>query len=306
MSPGAASDAPVVAGIDGSEYALRAARWAASAAAHRRAPLLLVHAMGIPDLYAGPQLPAERLLRVIQEQGMAALAAATEAARQIAEITVETRLEPGSPALVLRDASRSTRMLVLGMKGAGHTYRLTLGSIPAKLAAHAHCPVVVIRGEDADRRPERDPVVVGVDGSPLSERALAHGFEEADLRGAPLIAVHTWSDGDLAGSFGGQRPVFDWRPHAEAEEAALGERLAGWGEKYPDVPVERVVRRDHPRSTLIDLSERAQLVVVGSRGRGGFTGLLLGSTSQALIHHAACPVMVVRPETTGRYWSRTS
>jgi nucleotide-binding universal stress UspA family protein len=157
--------------------------------------------------------------------------------------------------------------------------------------------VAVIRGRHGTANvPESGPVVVGVDGSPASELAIAAAFEEASSRRAPLIAVHAWSDVTYEDFYGTVRIVPQWESLEEDEERLLAQRLAGWQEKYPDVEIRRVLRRDRPRHALLEAAEKAQLVVVGSRGRGGFTGMLLGSTSQALVQHAGCPVLVVRPE----------
>ncbi|MFD2395911.1 universal stress protein [Prauserella oleivorans] len=137
-------------------------------------------------------------------------------------------------------------------------------------------------------------MVVGVDGSPLSERAIGYAFDEACFRGVDLVAVHTWSDSDTD-IFSQARMYFDWEPMRDTEERRLAERLAGWRELYPDVTVHRVLVKDRPRHELLEWSRKAQLVVVGSRGRGGFRGMLLGSTSHALVHNAECPVMIARP-----------
>ena len=134
-------------------------------------------------------------------------------------------------------------------------------------------------------------MVVGVDGSPTSEAATAFAFEAASLRRVPLVAVHVWRDVLVDATMA---PLLDWDVIDSDEREVLAERLAGWSEKYPDVPVRRLVARDRPARALVEESGRAQLVVVGSRGRGGFHGLLLGSVSQALLHHAHCPVAVVR------------
>ena len=136
--------------------------------------------------------------------------------------------------------------------------------------------------------------MVGIDGSPTSEAALAFAFEAADLRGVPLVAVHTWTDYQIESTM---VAVLEGDAIDADEHRLLAERLAGWSEKFPDVSVQRLVTRYRPAHTLIEQSAHAQLVVVGSRGRGGFAGMLLGSVSHALLHHAACPVAVVRPAT---------
>ena len=153
---------------------------------------------------------------------------------------------------------------------------------------------MVVRGSaDAAPSPAAEPlpVVVGVDGTLLSEAALAFAFDAASARRAPLVVVHTWLDG-LADPE--MAPLVDWRGLAEDEEIALAERLAGWGEKYPDVAVERVVVEGRATQVLRDRTQHAQLLVVGSHGHGEFAGFVLGSVSSALVHGAGCPVAVVR------------
>lgn len=185
--------------------------------------------------------------------------------------------------------------MVVGDRGLGGFLGLLLGSVAVGLAGHAACPVVVVRGPEAPAGVDpASPVVVGVDGSPTGEAAVSFAFEWADQRGAPLVALHTWWVDPMIS------PMLDWHATTEAETEVLAERLAGWAEKYPDVVVERVVEQRRAADALRELSERAQLVVVGSRGRGGFQGLVLGSVGHALLHHAECPVAVVRPEPAAR------
>lgn len=290
-------NAPIVVGVDESERAQVAVRWAAAEAAHRRAPLRLVHSSGYYETVIGALPPGEQLRIALRQRGTEVLAAAARVAENTARVRVDTVLSDDPPALALLAAAREARMLVIGGSGhPGFMPGVLLGSMATQLAAHADAPLAVIRGAGADRRPEREPVVVGVDGSPLSTEAIGAAFEEAALRGAPLMAVHVWSDADTTQVFSQARVFFDWEPIQQTEERLLAERLAGWGEKYPDVVVERRIVKDKPPHALIEASKSAQLVVVGSRGRGGFAGLLLGSTSQSLVHAAACPVLVVRPE----------
>jgi nucleotide-binding universal stress UspA family protein len=158
-----------------------------------------------------------------------------------------------------------------------------------QLAAHAECPVLVARG----RADPAGDVLVGVDGSPAGEPAVGFAFDEAALRGTDLTALHAWTH-PVRGEPGDLLPlVYDAADVEAEEERLLAEALAGWRDKYLDVTVRRQLVRGHTRQALIDATEQAQLVVVGSRGRGGFTGLLLGSVSQAVLHHAACPVAIV-------------
>ena len=155
--------------------------------------------------------------------------------------------------------------------------------------------MVVVRGSVP--APPEGPVVVGVDGSPTSEAAVGFAYEAAATRGVPLVAVHTWWDLMVDPTFA---PLLDWDALEADEREVLAERLAGWGEKYPDVHVQRLVMHDRPARALLAQAAGAQLVVVGTRGRGGVAGLLLGSVSHALLHHAPCPVAVVRPDATPR------
>jgi nucleotide-binding universal stress UspA family protein len=164
-----------------------------------------------------------------------------------------------------------------------------VGSVAGQLAAHASCPVLVGHGGgDPD-----GPVLLGVDGSPANDPAVGFAFEEAALRGVPLLALHGWT-GPVSTGPGDVLPLVYEVAEVEAGEARLlAEALAGWHDKYPDVEVRRLLVHRHARTALIDAASRAQVVVLGTRGHGGFIGLLLGSVSQAVLHHAASPVVVV-------------
>lgn len=291
---------PVVAGVDGSECALAAVRWAAAEAVRRCRALRLVTAhawpaggrVGDPGLGVDPR-------SVLRDVALGHLSTAAAAAAAVApDLEIEQVESTGLPVPVLQAESARAELVVLGDRGLGGFTGLLIGSVAVALAAHASCPIVVIRGPEPDRTtPRPEPVVVGVDGSPSSEAAVAFAFEAAALRGVPLVAVHTWRDLLVDATMA---PLVDWDVVEADEREVLAERLAGWGEKYPDVAVRRLVTRDRPAHALVQESGRAQLVVVGSRGRGGLKGMLLGSVSQALLHHATCPVAVVRPVDTLR------
>ena len=155
---------------------------------------------------------------------------------------------------------------------------------------HAHCAVAVIHDAELPATtPTNAPVVLGVDGSQASEKATAIAFDEASRRGVGLVAVHTWNDAAVL-----DFPGFDIAQFRQSAHEVLAERLAGWQERYPDMPVERVVAWDRPAPQLLLQSERAQLLVVGSHGRGGFAGMLLGSVSSAVVNGAKVPVVVAR------------
>ncbi|MHA6781780.1 universal stress protein [Pseudonocardia saturnea] len=191
---------------------------------------------------------------------------------------------------MLRAKADRAQVVVIGDRGLSRVEGLLAGSVSVALTTHATCPVVVVRGPD--RETVSLPVVVGVDGSPTSESAVGFAYEAAASRRVGLVAVHVWSetvaDAELAA-------LLDQQAIEDGEHRLLAERLAGWAEKFPDVVVERVVTRDGPAHALLAQASRAQLVVVGSRGRGEFAGLVLGSVSNALLHRAPCPVAVARP-----------
>ncbi|MGQ0838992.1 universal stress protein [Actinokineospora sp.] len=288
---------PVVAGVDGSTSALHAVRWAAAEAARRQVPLRLVHAVDVAAYaHAGGFGAPHGFLDTVEAGGRRMLAEVRDAVlADHPDLVVDRDLQTADavPALVAESANAC--LVVLGSRGLGGFSGILVGSTAVALSARGLCPVAVIRGRTADTPPPTDgPVIVGVDGSPTSEPALAVAFDQASGRGADLVAVHTWIE--FAADAYAQRFDVDWDAVESRERASLAERLAGWQEKYPDVTVRRVVSRDRPVRSLLEHSADARLLVVGSRGHGGFTGMLHGSTSQALIYHATCPLVVVRAE----------
>ena len=180
-------------------------------------------------------------------------------------------------------------MIVAGSQGLGAMGRLLLGSVTTGLVHYAHCPVAVIHSDETSAVDNDAPVLLGIDGSSASEAATALAFDEASRRGVGLRALHVWSDVGVFPILG-----MDWRDREREGHEILAERLAGWQERYPEVHVERLLFCDKPSRWLLKESERAQLVVVGSRGRGGFPGMLLGSVSSAVAQSARIPVLVVR------------
>ncbi|VFA98057.1 universal stress protein [Nocardia cyriacigeorgica] len=277
---------PVVVGADGSEQSLVAVRWAAEYAARHHARLELIYAIGTPVDFvpglSGPPLDYDGLRKHGETVLAAAADIATEAAAATTSIDVTTAVVGADPIPVLRDRGSSARLLVVGSRGLGAFRRTLLGSVSTALARHATCPVAVIPD---DSHEWRDPVVVGVDGSEGSARAIAIAFEEASSRGAGVVAVHAWSEFNR----------YDPRPDMQTQgEALLSESIAGYREKYPDVRVKQVVVEDRPARALLRAAESAQLIVLGSHGRGGFAGMTLGSVSQAVLHTAECPLIIAR------------
>jgi nucleotide-binding universal stress UspA family protein len=272
-------------------------RWAAREAARRQAPLRLVHVCtAVPPGHPDPTVLSPDYLDELLAQGRRWLSEAADLARATsAEVEIGTEVLDGIATQVLIEESSTARLVVLGLRGLGGFSGLLVGSVAVGLAAHGHCPVVVVKPSDEDSPvPQTGPVVVGVDGSPLSDDAVAFAFDAAASRGVALIAVHTWLDVNLAGAWTALPWAVEWATVQAEEERLLTDRLAPWREKYPDLEVRRVVTKDRPLHALLDNAAGAQLIVVGSRGRGGFTGLALGSVSQALLRHAEVPVAVAR------------
>ena len=283
----------IVVGVDGSPESHAAVRWAAQEAVLRRRPVTLLHVVA-PIVVTWPTEPVITGFYEWQEDN------ATEVLKQSQE-TLHSEVE-GSPSpevhLELRhdgimtelsSASESADMIVVGSRGLGPVGGAVLGSVSRALLHHARCPVIVAR-EGVVRRPDRNlPVLLGIDGSPASEAATAFAFEEASRRGVELVALHAWSDVAVFPVLG-----MDWHTYEQQGHEVLGERLAGWQEAYPDVRISRRIVCDKPARWLIDESKHAQLVVVGSRGRGGISSMLLGSVSTAVAESATTPVAVVR------------
>ncbi|GAA4711665.1 universal stress protein [Phytohabitans rumicis] len=268
------TDRPIVVGYDDSAGAQAALQWAVEEASRTGPRLHLVYAIEWP---AHPDIGVLGRAKEVVDTA----AGAARAVRPGMRITTEVVDTAATPALI--EQSRNARLVVLGHRGRGGFPGLLLGSVAITATAHAHCPVVVVRPRQPMTRPNT-PVVVGVDSSPESLLALAFAMQEAAAHAVALIAIHGWTP-DPAGR------------HTEMKSAArsaLTAMVNPWREKYPDVPVATRLTTDGVANALISASNDAQLVVVGSRGRGGFGGLLLGSVSQQLLHHAACPVAVLR------------
>ncbi|TNC29075.1 universal stress protein [Amycolatopsis alkalitolerans] len=286
----AAAGGPIVVGVDGSGAAMRAVRWAAEAAVRRSAPVRIVHAVAPVTVRAPGAARVAVHARDAAKRLVEQVAAEAAMAAPGLVVTTVVPMRPAFEALLAESGTAS--MLVVGPTGLGALPGVLAGSLPAKLAAHSGCPVAVVRGSGERRR---GPVVAGLDGGPLSEAVIAAAFEEAANREVPLIAVHAWSDADFAGLLPESRRYLGWEPIEEAERRVLGESLVPWQEKYPEVALNRLAVRDRPRHVLLEWSRRAQLLVIGHRGRGGFDGLALGSVGHALVHHAQSPVLVIRP-----------
>jgi nucleotide-binding universal stress UspA family protein len=293
------TNGPVVVGVDGSDAGLTAVRLAVWMAAERHRPLRVVHAFTWPLVYL-PVGPARHLLPEgpLREHAEHVIEQAKACARRHdPHLRITSDLVIGGAAQVLIEQSSDAAVVVLGDRGHGWFAGLLLGSVAVQVAMHAAGPVVVARGH---LRIE-GPIVVGVDGSPTCARAITFAAEQAVLRHTNLVAVHAWTQPVPAAPAGpaGMPPlVYDAAHQAEQQTRLLAESVAGLTASHPDLAVEQNLVEGRPAPALIAQARQAQMVVVGTRGHGGFTGLLLGSVSHALLHHADCPVAVVRPADT--------
>ena len=281
----------VVVGFDGSPSSTMAIRWAAREASMRHIGLTVVHVSEPPAVWSAAPIPAVIYQRHDEEVRKAVADAIKIAEDSVQEGNlpeIDSELLRAAPVPTLIDLSKDAYMMVVGCRGQDALQRTLLGSVSTGLIHHAHCPVAVIHDEAPILLgPSQLPVLVGIDGSPASELATAIAFDEASFRGVDLLAVHAWTDSDASHVLSKQ-----WSTLQSRAAELLAERLAGWQERYPDVTVHRRLVFDRPARHLLEESESAQLVVVGSHGRGGYAGMLLGSVSTAVVHAARIPVIV--------------
>jgi nucleotide-binding universal stress UspA family protein len=281
----------IIVGADGSGPATAAVRWAAREAERHDAMLRVVYAYewnwqgarfdGGAEFKAAATSQAEQVV-----------AQARWVAHSVAPgIPVRRDAEVGNAVPVLVKASEAARMIVVGNRGRGGFASLLLGSVGQAVATLARCPVVVVRGrtDAAD-----GPVVVGADGSPASVTAVELAFEQAAALGTNLVAIRAYEPPVPPWGPDVQPLVYDRAERESAEHQSLDELLSPWRDKYPLVPVEGIVTRDHPARVLVGVSRTARLIVVGSHGHSAVAGTLLGSVGSQLLHHADCPVLIAR------------
>jgi nucleotide-binding universal stress UspA family protein len=284
---------PILVGYDGSDGARTAVRWALDEGARSGEAVELAYAFEPttvgswigPGIGPGvwPDEVARREVEAVVQQ------AAAEAAGTHPGVRVHGEVLDGPAALLLQERSARASLVVLGSRGHGGFTGLLTGSTAVTVCAHAHCPVVVVRGEEPQRTGP-GPVVVGVDGSEHSRLALGFALDRAANREAPLHVIRAWAPPGPR-----SRPAeAKLAEITDTERAAVQEMVAGWRGTYPGVEVSVAVVTGNPSGALVEATREARLAVVGSRGLGGFRGLLLGSVSQQLIQHGHCPVAVVR------------
>ncbi|MFF2622007.1 universal stress protein [Oerskovia jenensis] len=290
----------VLVGVDGSTPSLHALDWAAAYARQVGWPLHIVCSYSLPSFTAASLDGGYAALddTAIQEGAKAVLAEATQRA-EAAGVRTTAAIATGDAAGVLVELSKDYGLVVVGTRGRGGFTERLLGTVSSALPAHSRCPTVVVpfkSGPGDEELPAVTPlkrIVVGVDGSPSADIALRHAIKQARAWGAELVAVAGVPVGAGAG-------LLAWLPASIDHQQVLDDITEGLNvivdrheAENPDVPIKRIVLDGTGAELLTEFSTASDLVVVGSRGRGGFTGLLLGSTSQAVLHHSACPVMVV-------------
>ena len=290
----------IVVGYDGSDHAVRAVLWASAAALRRGSPLTVLYVVDFASFaVGGPVGMAHWWPDVALESGRTVAEEGAARARSVAgDLDVTAVAEAGSPAGLLVDVSRTADLLVLGTRGHGMIPGMSLGSVAAAVTSSGVCPVVAVPGEPVLPGPER-PVVVGVDGSPSCTAAVTFAAEAARHWSAPLMIASAydprgsdaWVD-VYARAAVPEGPDVTTQARASAE-AAVETATDMAREQYPDVEVTGAVLAGPPPRALADGARDAGLLVVGTRGRGSFTSLLLGSVSHGVLHAASCPVTVV-------------
>lgn len=267
----------IVVGVDGSTGSKTALRWAARDAALRNVPLTLVHAARTPSQREHGQQVLDEAVRMVGGQAR-----------------VSCEMPRATPVFALNDLSEHADLVAVGCLGTGTLRGRHLGSVSSTLIHHAHCPVAVIHDDTRlDAEALGAPVLVGIDGSPESEAAIAIAFDEASLRKVGLTAVHAWKPLGACDDIV-SLPGPGYLTLRAREDEIMAERLAGWSERYPDVVVQRLVTRNDPTPQLVDGARSAQLVVVGSHGNGGFVAMLFGSVSAGVVLLTHVPVIVAR------------
>jgi nucleotide-binding universal stress UspA family protein len=292
------ASAPITVGVDGSAESDAAVRWAAAEAIRRQSSLLLVSVFNPLPPSAGYMAIPIDLTTPLHDAARGNLRLASDIAVQVAKnkhgsLRVDRRIICGNTRQALVDLSRHASTMVLGVRGTDHARFGLIGSTAWALAGHAKCSVTIVHDRRDRKPPDRPVVVVGVDGSPSSASAVDVAFTEAGLMKAKLVAVHAWDyrmpDSVLDPFHGLSLPDVQ-----EGAATLLSKQIADHQDRHPEVEVEQVLVHDQPIPAITATAVDADLLVVGSRGRGGFASLLLGSTSHGLLSTVQCPLMIVR------------
>ena len=285
----------IIVGVDRSDASMSALRWAVEEARRADANLIVVHAHLPAWRHGHPSTDAEDAIEPQEDEAtLAQLTQFIEAADvDIQGVEIIRGLHVGRAAKGLLDAARAASLLVVGSRGAGGFEGLLLGSTAEHCARHAICPVVVVPSRSVRGN---GGISVGVDGSTASEQALAWAVHEASIRDAGLEVIGVYHPYDAKGPYGGEfmqiaDPGSTARFRLEAEEH-VSAAIASVGPQAA-VPITPLVLAGHPAKVLVERSATSDLLVVGRRGGDGFAGLLLGSVTRQVLHHARVPVAVV-------------
>lgn len=283
----------IVVGHDGSTGADAALEWGLQLASRRRAPLRLVRAFE-PSMYetglaGGPLVSGVDDVRAAAEADV--IATCVRARMRTPDVEVSGGLEIGYAERLLVDLSSDADCIVLGSRGVSDFHTLLAGSTTMYVASRAKCTVVAVP------RAAGGPgsgIVVGVDGSPAATTALQYAFETASETGQSLTAIHAWLDPATSSALGGTLPLLrDPDAYGTEQKLLLGEAVARWSEKFPDVVVSCRAVHGQAAKVLVTAAATARLLVVGCRGRGTLASMLLGSVSHGVLHLSTCPVAVV-------------
>ncbi|GAA2564948.1 universal stress protein [Winogradskya consettensis] len=292
----AIASAPVVVGVDGSPSSLDAVELAATEAQLRRARLHIVYAFVWPAALVAARPATEGApepATLVRAHADAIVAEAKTHAEKVApEVPVTTEVADGPAAYVMLQRSRHAAVVVVGDRGLGRFEGMLAGTVATQLSTYGSSPVIVVKGASKSE----GPVIVGVDGSARSLRALEFAADEAARRGTELVTAHVWRTPAGTGPGAIMPLVYDIDLLEADEDRKLSKIVKSLADRHPGLPIRRRLGRGSAGPVLASWSHKAQLLVVGDRGHGGFVGLLIGSVSQHLIFHAACPVAVVRDE----------
>jgi nucleotide-binding universal stress UspA family protein len=284
----------VVIGYDGSADSEAALAWGLAFADRHRTPVRIVQGFD----------PSQHTLRLVGGNGADAAGQLYAHARQqlkqardrseddYPHLDISTLLEPAAPEDLLIDESRTAATVVIGSRGQSRLSTLLAGSTALSVAGRAHCTVVAVRSRPDAQTPGHG-VVVGTDGSPVAEAAIAFAFQQAADLAAPLTVVHAWNDPMTVSVLGNPLPTYDPIDYPREQQSLLVESLAGWADKFPQVDIDVRLIRGQAVSTLAAASTDAELLVVGCHGQSVLRGMVLGSVSQGLLHHAALPLAIV-------------
>lgn len=276
----------IAVGVDASKSSENALAWALDEADRVGAPVHVIHVLHDPAFGHAIDTVFRDALVEYAEKSLAK----ADRLRQGRQTPYSAEWVAGSPAEVLVASSKHARMVVVGSRGHSGFTAAVLGSVGQSVIRHAHCPVAVVR----DLPEKAMSVVVGVDTA-VPEPALGRAFEAASAMKLPLTVVHAWQLPPIAGpGLGVPIAGSDVDVIESGHGNAITDIVEKWSSKFPAVPFEIKVIRDHPAHALIEASASSALTVVGSRGHGGFTGLMLGSTSATVAAHAHSPVLVAR------------